>query len=108
MECPICLNDWNSQTCVPLMLNCGHSFCEQCLTLMLPEVDAKEVKCPNCDYVMALSDKGLLGLIKNYALISLVESKLVMKKSESPKGAKEKKLEVPKSKEKKNKHDIDG
>lgn len=28
---------------------------------------------------MSLTDKGLSGLIKNYALISLVESKLVMK-----------------------------
>jgi E3 ubiquitin-protein ligase KEG len=79
MECPICLNDWNSQTCVPLMLNCGHSFCSQCLTLMLTDPKAKEIKCPNCEYMMPLADKGLSGLIKNYALISLVESKLVMK-----------------------------
>ena len=37
MECPICLNDWNSSTCVPLMLNCGHSYCLECLTLLLPQ-----------------------------------------------------------------------
>lgn len=108
MECPICLNDWNSQTCVPLMLNCGHSFCAQCLTLMLPDPNEHEVKCPNCENVMTLGDKGLAGLIKNYALISLVESKLIMKNQQSPKGIKEVKQAEPKSKEKKKKKDNDG
>lgn len=37
MECPICLNDWNSEKCVPLMLNCGHSYCCDCLILLLPK-----------------------------------------------------------------------
>lgn len=74
MECPICLNDWNSTSCVPLMLNCGHSFCTECLNLMLASPNAKEIKCPNCEVIMKLGDKGLGGLIKNYALISLVES----------------------------------
>ena len=37
MECPICLNDWNSETCIPLMLNCGHSYCCDCLILLLPK-----------------------------------------------------------------------
>ena len=46
---------------------------------MLTDPKAKEIKCPNCENMMALPDKGLSGLIKNYALISLVESKLVMK-----------------------------
>ena len=41
---------------------------------MLASPEAKEIKCPNCEVVMKLGDKGLGGLIKNYALISLVES----------------------------------
>jgi len=56
---------------------------------------------------MTLTEKGLQGLIKNYALISLVESKLVMKNS--PKQEKEQVKEVgSKSKEKKKKKDNDG
>ena len=46
---------------------------------MLANPDAKEIKCPNCEVVMPLGDKGLNGLIKNYALISLVESQLLLK-----------------------------
>tara|TARA_B110001469_G_scaffold72615_1_gene68944 strand:- start:321 stop:608 length:288 start_codon:yes stop_codon:yes gene_type:complete len=67
----------------------------------------KEIKCPNCENMMTLTEKGLQGLIKNYALISLVESKLVMKNS--PKQEKEQVKEVgSKSKEKKKKKDNDG
>ena len=44
MECPVCLNDWNSSSCIPLMLNCGHSFCEDCLALMLPAKNRSEEK----------------------------------------------------------------
>ena len=66
------------------MLNCGHSFCEKCLTLMLPKDKSSEIQCPSCQNTIQLQcdltkNKGspeyyLSKLIKNYALISLVES----------------------------------
>ena len=53
MECQICFDQWDSNSCVPLMLNCGHSFCEDCLVLMMPKnMDqpypaTMTVDCPN-------------------------------------------------------------
>lgn len=52
MECPICLNEWNSGTCIPKMIPCGHSLCNKCLTaLFVPFVSPQKggsVQCPTC------------------------------------------------------------
>ena len=75
------------------MLNCGHSFCRTCLSSLLGKqadndqaADKEEGKvalqCPNCELRMSLvkppdeqSPEACLNLlIKNYALISLVEA----------------------------------
>ena len=62
MECPICLNIWSSDKCIPLMLNCGHSFCQSCLMKMIPKeaiLDQSdyinsELECPNCMSVITV------------------------------------------------------
>ena len=81
MECPVCLLEWHSTDCVPLMLNCGHSFCKGCLMLMLPkavkENNTLEISCPTCNLGIKLfqkeakdeADKWLGHLVKNFALI---------------------------------------
>ena len=61
---------------------------------MLANPQANEIKCPNCEVLMPLGDKGLDGLIKNYALISLVESQLLLKQK-SPHSKKAKQKESP-------------
>ena len=68
------------------MLNCGHSYCIDCLKDILPKDHAKkkqiELQCPSCQQQIKLAKMSgiegpqmwLGGLIKNYALISLVEA----------------------------------
>ena len=80
MECPICLNEWNSGTCIPKMIPCGHSLCNKCLTaLFVPFVSPQKggsVQCPTCMESHTLkSASALEKLIKNFTLLSLVESR---------------------------------
>ena len=88
MECPICLNNWNSSKNVPYMVSCGHSFCKECLLAMIPKVEPESkisnltLSCPTCMKDLNLhqnesksdpGEKWLGSLIKNFSLISLVE-----------------------------------
>jgi len=80
MECPICLNEWNSATCIPKMLPCGHSLCNKCLSaLFVPFVLPQKggsVQCPTCmESHTFKSASALEKLIKNFTLLSLVESR---------------------------------
>lgn len=45
MECDVCRSDYDTTTKRPLILNCGHTFCRECV-----EALARRglIKCPNC------------------------------------------------------------
>mmetsp|Transcript_45516 Transcript_45516/g.61767 ORF Transcript_45516/g.61767 Transcript_45516/m.61767 type:complete len:127 (+) Transcript_45516:30-410(+) len=74
MECNVCLNEWNSETCIPRMLNCGHSFCELCLEGLF-KPSQKSISCATCLQNHELESKEAIGqLVKNFTLISLVET----------------------------------
>ncbi len=85
MECTVCLNEWASDKCIPRyfilslicvirMLNCGHSFCEQCLKKMYRE-KVNVLECPSCLTSHKFSSvEDLTKLIKNFTLLSLVET----------------------------------
>lgn len=79
MECAVCIRDWNSSSCIPKMLSCGHSFCESCLSDLYKtrsggKVNA-DVPCPNCLVIHKFNHVSELGkLTKNFALIQLAET----------------------------------
>lgn len=77
------------------MLNCGHSFCEQCLKLMY-RPSTKQLQCPSClmFHNFALVE-DLSKLIKNFTLLSLVEN---AKFSNTPKEGNPKGKKLGKSK----------
>lgn len=61
--------------CDSRMLGCGHSFCEQCLELMFKQSDNSLV-CPTCLKSHQFKEKEeLTKLIKNFALLQLVEAR---------------------------------
>ena len=85
MECPICLNDWNSEQFTPYMFPCGHSFCRECVLLMVSnDSDEVSILCPTCSKEICLKknhgmegdQQWLSNLCKNYAVMSLIESKV--------------------------------
>ena len=61
------------------MLNCGHSYCEKCLELLLnkcSEVTPNVLICPSCQATHNFPNGALdlKKLIKNFTLLSLVET----------------------------------
>ena len=61
------------------MLNCGHSFCEQCLELLFKSGQVAtpgNLTCPSCLTVhpFPLGIADLKKLIKNFTLLSLAET----------------------------------
>ncbi|XP_073733037.1 E3 ubiquitin-protein ligase TRIM69 isoform X5 [Callorhinus ursinus] len=51
LHCPLC-NDW---FCDPLMLSCGHNFCQACIQNFWKQ-QAKETFCPECKMVCQYSN----------------------------------------------------
>nr|XP_039324819.1 E3 ubiquitin-protein ligase TRIM69-like [Saimiri boliviensis boliviensis] len=51
LHCPLC-NDW---FCDPLMLSCGHNFCQACIQHFW-RLKAKETFCPECKMVCQYSN----------------------------------------------------
>ena len=75
MECAVCLREWNSQTCIPRMLPCGHSFCEECLDGVYKQSGegiSGVLTCPSCNQEHKFNSKDdLRKLVKNFALLQM-------------------------------------
>ncbi|KAI6214199.1 Tripartite motif-containing protein 65 isoform X4 [Aphelenchoides besseyi] len=65
LECGVCLHQYVD----PELLPCGHSFCSNCLKLL---VNNKMSKCPMCRESFDIS----VQFPKNYALNSLLSSSI--------------------------------
>ncbi|CAI2358964.1 unnamed protein product [Moneuplotes crassus] len=55
MECPICLRDW-SMTLVPLIIQCGHSYCKECIGQLVKNGNMNCCICKEDNKFTALSD----------------------------------------------------
>ena len=77
LECLVCREVYDDQNLCPRILSCGHSFCSSCLQLLT--VDGK-ISCPTCRVV---SQDGVAGLPKNFALLSILDVKPQQEEGES-------------------------
>ena len=46
LQCPVCFHTFNSEENVPLVLSCGHTFCQNCINSMERRMGA--LNCPHC------------------------------------------------------------
>ncbi|XP_038062652.1 E3 ubiquitin-protein ligase TRIM56-like [Patiria miniata] len=71
LECSICQERYQQ----PKILECLHSFCEQCLLkyCSTKHQGSTEIPCPVCQQETQLPETGVQGLKNNFYLIGLVE-----------------------------------
>ena len=74
MECDICQLKWSIDNIIPLILPCGHTFCQSCIISQIQKSD-KTFKCPTCNTELnSLKTKDdVLNLRKNSALLTLID-----------------------------------
>lgn len=70
-ECPVCLQSYDGDQTIPRVLNCGHSACESCLSL-LPQIHDLTIRCPSCNVLVKLPSLGPTSLPKNIDLLRLL------------------------------------
>ncbi|GAV69413.1 Ank domain-containing protein/Pkinase domain-containing protein/zf-C3HC4 domain-containing protein/Ank_2 domain-containing protein/Ank_4 domain-containing protein [Cephalotus follicularis] len=71
--CSICQTRYNEDERVPLLLQCGHGFCNDCLSRMFSSSPDTTLACPRCRHV-SLVGNSVLSLRKNFAVLALIHS----------------------------------
>ncbi|CAN1781244.1 E3 ubiquitin-protein ligase KEG [Linum perenne] len=71
--CSVCQNRYNEEERVPLLLQCGHGFCKECLSKMFSASQDTTLVCPRCRHVSVVGN-SVHALRKNYAVLALLHS----------------------------------
>ena len=74
MECDICQLKWSTENIIPLILPCGHTFCQSCILSQISN-NNKSFKCPTCNKELTSLKKkeDVLNLRKNSALLAFLD-----------------------------------
>ena len=74
MECDICQLKWSTENIIPLILPCGHTFCQSCILSHISK-NNESFKCPTCNKeINSLKTKeDVLNLRKNSALLAFLD-----------------------------------
>nr|XP_013803163.1 PREDICTED: E3 ubiquitin-protein ligase Midline-1-like [Apteryx mantelli mantelli] len=74
LSCPVCLDLFTPPV---LVLSCTHNFCKQCLEKILIHQNCRHVNghfhCPLCRKVIYLRGRGIVGLLRNSLVESILE-----------------------------------
>ncbi|EPS65316.1 hypothetical protein M569_09458, partial [Genlisea aurea] len=70
--CSVCQNKYNEGDRCPLLLQCGHGFCRECLCKMHSASPDSSVSCPRCRQLSVVGN-SVAALKKNYAVLSLIQ-----------------------------------
>ncbi|CAD5331582.1 unnamed protein product [Arabidopsis thaliana] len=71
--CSVCHTRYNEDERVPLLLQCGHGFCKDCLSKMFSTSSDTTLTCPRCRHVSVVGN-SVQGLRKNYAMLALIHA----------------------------------
>ena len=75
MECDICQLKWSIDSIIPLILPCGHTFCQSCILSQIKKNNKKTLRCPTCNTELTSlkTEEDVLNLRKNSALLTLMD-----------------------------------
>ena len=82
LECLVCREIYDDQNLCPRMLSSGHSFCTRCLNRLFTE-KRDQFCCPTCRVKVNVSQAGVAGLPKNFALLTIFDIKPQQEEGES-------------------------
>ncbi|XP_038679268.1 E3 ubiquitin-protein ligase KEG-like [Tripterygium wilfordii] len=71
--CSVCQTRYNEEERTPLLLQCGHGFCRECLSRMFSTSQDTTLPCPRCRHDSVVGN-SVQYLRKNYAVLALVHS----------------------------------
>ncbi|KAK1570931.1 hypothetical protein Q3G72_009243 [Acer saccharum] len=71
--CSVCESRYNERERVPLLLQCGHCFCKDCLSRLFSSSQDTSLLCPRCRNKSVVGN-SVNALRKNYALLALIIS----------------------------------
>lgn len=69
--CSVCQNRYDEEERCPLLLQCGHGFCRECLSRMFSASPDTSLSCPRCRHV-SLVGNSVSAFKKNYAILALI------------------------------------
>ncbi|GJX38038.1 E3 ubiquitin protein ligase KEG [Tanacetum coccineum] len=72
-SCTVCQTRYNEDSRCPLLLECGHGFCKECLSRMFSSDSDTSLSCPRCRHLSTVGN-SVLALRKNYAILALISS----------------------------------
>lgn len=82
-DCPICYDEFSTEgELIPLVLDCGHSVCQQCIMGILQNRSRgqQDSKCPLCKH--KLRNSSIADFKKNYSLLEAIEKKKEIQEEE--------------------------
>ncbi|XP_034921316.1 E3 ubiquitin-protein ligase KEG isoform X2 [Populus alba] len=71
--CSVCQTRYDEEERVPLLLQCGHGFCKDCLSRMFSASTDTTLVCPRCRHVSVVGN-SVTALKKNFAVLALLHS----------------------------------
>ncbi|CBI35107.3 hypothetical protein VitviT2T_020215 [Vitis vinifera] len=71
--CLVCQTRYNEEERVPLLLQCGHGFCKECLSRLFSASPDTNLSCPRCRHVSSVGN-SVQALRKNYGVLALIQS----------------------------------
>ncbi|XP_057978784.1 E3 ubiquitin-protein ligase KEG [Malania oleifera] len=71
--CSVCQTRYDEEERVPLLLQCGHGFCRECLSRMFTASLDTSLSCPRCRHVSIVGN-SVHALRKNYAILALLHT----------------------------------
>ena len=71
IECPVCLNTYDTSIRIPKNLSCGHSSCLPCLKNL---IKAGSIACPKCRTSCQVTTDGIDKLPTNYGIVDVLDT----------------------------------